>query len=195
MARKKLYNENMGDLIEAVTEYMNAGQSIRAKYAEMAEKEIAHQRERVLDLMFVKHHESGPSEIANTTGISRSTVIRWRKEFLDRAEEAGVPLEMLIKDREDSEADAEERVEPVAGFEFGLEHSAESNTQVHYVKRAEDEFKVYFPVGDFFCEGNTPDEAEQESPISRPDWLTDDLMKQAESETGLRIPYAPWRDK
>lgn len=193
MARKKLYNENMGDLVEAVQEYRSGGVAIRAKYAALAEKEIAASRERVMDLMFVKHHESGPSEIANTTGISRTTVIRWRKEFLERAEDVGVPLEMLIEDREALEA--EENADPVMSgdYEFGMENSRESNSDVHYVKRAEDEFKVYFPVGDFFCEGDSPDEAEQNSPITRPDWLTDDVMMQAESITGVRIPYAPWR--
>lgn len=182
MARTKKINENMGELLEALAEFRSREASIRAEYARLAEQKIIESRDKVLDLMFIKHVNSGASEIANTTGLSRSTVIRWRKEFLERqAQDLGV-----------AQADMPEfleTIEKLAGSEstfiYSMEHSEESNEDVHAIIKAATAEKVYVIWGDTFGAGTHVDKTKE---IERPDWLTDDVLIQAEEATGVTIP-------
>ena len=189
MARTRKINENMGDLAEAIQEYQGAQATIRAKYALLAEQEITARRKRVLDLMFITHAGAGPSEIANSTGVSRSTVIRWRDEF-------AASREALIEEgnRVHAEVGAEvsEYSKPVAHdfggfFNFGREDY--DGTPTAYVQVGMDQ--VWLLTGEDFGEGGTPHEAE-DNRIDRPDWLTDELMREAVEATGVRLMLAPW---
>ncbi|AWY06427.1 helix-turn-helix DNA binding protein [Microbacterium phage Tandem] len=198
MARTKKISENMGDLIEALAKFRSNEATIRAEYARKAEEEISRSRDEVLDLMFIRHHEAGPSEIANTTGLSRSTVIRWRDEW--RARQAALPeserfaAEVGI-DPEERAAFAEtvEKVvaaESVPTFEFSLEHSEESNEKVHAIVNGGTGQKVYVIWGDVYTSGRGVDDSPE---VARPDWLTDEVLTSAEQATNMDIPGATHR--
>lgn len=203
MARTKKINENMGELIEALAEFRSRESSIRAEYARLAEQKIAESHDKVLDLMFIKHADAGPSEIANTTGLSRSTVIRWRAGFLERQaqeERDGVPFtplpgaEKAINDALIAAGDfTEEEVYGVGGkanqpatFTYSMERSEESNADVHLIQK-DDGQAVYILWGDVFAGGESADDGEV---IERPDWLTDEVLSEAENATGVLIPGA-----
>lgn len=183
MARTKKINENMGELIEALAEFRSRESSIRAEYARLAEQKIAESHDKVLDLMFIKHADAGPSEIANTTGLSRSTVIRWRAGFLERqAQGLGVEEEDVPEFVETVEKlDASEPT-----FTYSMERSEESNADVHLIQK-DDGQAVYILWGDVFAGGESADEGEV---IERPDWLTDEVLSEAENATGVLIPGA-----
>ena len=106
MARTRRYNSDMQPLREKIADYMGKQTEIRAHYAMLAEQKIAKLRDEVLDEMFIVHAGAGPSEIANSTGVSRTTVIRWRKEFMERmaenleaGEEVAAVVEQVIADK------------------------------------------------------------------------------------------------
>ncbi|QAU07428.1 helix-turn-helix DNA binding protein [Microbacterium phage Alleb] len=208
MARTKKISENMGDLIEALAKFRSNEATIRAEYARKAEEEISRSRDEVLDLMFIRHHESGPSEIANTTGLSRSTVIRWRDEW--RARQAALPESerfVPLPPEEVAKNDAliasgdytEEEIYGVGGkanqpsgptFEFSLEHSEESNEKVHAIVNTATGEKVYVIWGDVYTSGRGVDDSPE---VARPDWLTDELLASAEHATNMDIPGATHR--
>lgn len=209
MARTKKYNENMGELVDALSDFRSAETTIRAKYAALAEKEILLKRKRVLDLMFIKHHDSGPSEIANTTGLSRTTVIRWRKEFVENASEQEDVQFAPLSEAEIAENDAliadgdftEEEVYGVGGkanqahlhdYAFSIERSTESNADFHRIHNKTEDDVIYVIFGNMYGRGATANEADYNQ-VERPDWLTDEVLQAAEAETDLPIPGADWR--
>lgn len=184
MARQKSINEDMKlDLAPAIDAYRVAEREIRAKYEEIIAREIEERRKYVMDLMFIKYKDSGPSEIANSTGISRATVIRWRKEFLadDEAREiAGQVVPDLPI------------LEPAAPtFEFGVERSQESNEDLAWVKNTATGEVVYVIWWDMFGMGENATEADTNE-VAAPGWLTQDVMQQAEAATGMKFHGAPW---
>lgn len=205
MARTKKINENMGDLIEALAEFRSREASIRAEYARLAEQKIVESRDNVLDLMFIKHAASGPSEIANTTGLSRSTVIRWRAEFQERAAQLEPDLEFKpLSPEEIAHNDAlieagdfnEEEIYGVGGrenqgapvtFSFAKVRSEETNDDMHAITNDGNGETVYVIWGDTFGAGPDADDLKE---IDRPEWLTDDVLSQAEQVTGMLIPGA-----
>lgn len=192
MARTKKVNENMGDLIEALASFRSAEVEIRAQYARMADEKIAQSRDKVLDLMFIKHASSGPSEIANTTGVSRSTVIRWRNEWRQRHSDAA-EVRQIGGELGVSEADAPafaetvEKLVEAPAFEFSIERSEESNENVHVIVNKASSEKIYVIWGNTFTQGESADDSKE---VARPDWLTDDALSQAEEATGTLIPGA-----
>lgn len=209
MGRRKHFSEEMGDLIEALGEFREAESTIKAKYLALAEQEISEKRDRVLDMMFVKHRASGPSEIANTTGISRSTVIRWRKEWESKLPE--FPNEGLLfaplSDAEIAENDAliesgdftEEEVYGVGGkanqrvnheLLFTKARDPESNADMHAITNEGTGETVYVIWGDTFAVGH---DVESAKVVDRPDWITDTVLQKAEEVLGFRVPGATWR--
>jgi hypothetical protein len=189
MARTKKINENMGPLIDALAEFRTAEATIRAKYALLAEQEIGRKRAKVMDLMFITHHDSGPSEIANTTGLSRTTVIRWRKEFLEReaakAEEWVDPDAEIIEELDKeyaSEADEHDHE-----FVFSMERSTESNADFHRIANLTEGDVIYVIFGNMYGRGDTANDADYNQ-VDRPAWLSDDVLRAAEAETGIQIP-------
>lgn len=200
MARTKKINESMGDLADAISEYLGEQSKIRAKYAALAEDEIEKRRARVLEMMFVTHGGSGPSEIANSTGISRSTVIRWRDEWKAAKDERERTAALTEEaNRVHAEIDFgeglySEPVKPVA-HDFGkeMEYGAENydgNLTAYIAIGTE---QVWLLTGEDFGEGGSPWEAE-DNKISRPDWLTEDLMREVIETTGAKLMLAPWND-
>lgn len=201
MARTKKISENMGDVIHALAEFRLNEATIRAEYARKAEQKIIESRDELLDLMFIRHRDAGPSEIANTTGLSRSTVVRWREEW--RARQAAMPedqrfkAEDAVKELFSPEGGAapdapmtarDEREENEAPtFKFSLAHSVESNEKVHVIVNEGTGQKVYVIWGDVFTSGAGVDNSPE---IERPEWLTDDVLLEAESATGMDIPGA-----
>lgn len=193
MARQKQVSTEMGDLIDALGEFRQAEATIKAKYVTLAEKEIAEKRDRVLDIMFIKHRESGPSEIANTTGLSRSTVIRWRKEFEERAVEAitgvGIAAEEAgqVLDAALSMVDVYPEVQMPEAVAFSKERDTDSNVDYHVITNYPRGEKVYVVWHDSYAAGYTAEEA---MTIERPEWLTDDMLAEAEQKLGFKIPGA-----
>lgn len=197
MARTKKISENMGDVIHALAEFRLNEATIRAEYARKAEQKIIESRDELLDLMFIRHNGAGPSEIANTTGLSRSTVVRWREEW--RARQAALPEEQRFSSQAGiDKADMPEFVERVRqlvepqasdspSFKFSLAHSVESNEKVHVIVNEATGQKVYVIWGDIFTSGAGVDNSPE---IERPEWLTDDVLLEAESATGMDIPGA-----
>lgn len=194
MGRKKHFSEEMGDLIEALGEFREAESTIKAKYLALAEQEISEKRDRVLDMMFVKHRDSGPSEIANTTGISRSTVIRWRKEWESKLPEFGEEIDLGTD--EDFDGDAIDAMieatlaEEAAELLFSKERDTESNVDMHAITNQATGETVYVIWGDTFGVG--PD-IESAKVVDRPDWITDTVLQKAEEVLGFRVPGATWR--
>lgn len=196
MGRSKKVSTEMDDLVEAIGEYRLAESTIKAKYLALAEKEIADRRERVMDMMFIKHRDAGPSEIANTTGLSRSTVIRWRKiweesqvsegEKLYEAEDTAV-LDGLIASGDYTE----EEVYGVGGkanqvgFDFHPARDTEADTDVHHVINVATGESVFIVWADVYGVGETPADAKM---VPRPDWLTDEVIAQAEEAVGFPVP-------
>lgn len=197
MGRRKHFSEEMGDLIEALGEFREAESTIKAKYLALAEQEISEKRDRVLDMMFVKHRESGPSEIANTTGISRSTVIRWRKEWESKLPEFGEDL-ALEGDALDAEIirlggdeNPEDGSDPVNHeLLFTKARDPESNADMHAITNEGAGETAYVIWGDTFAIG--PD-VESAKVVDRPDWITDTVLQKAEEVLGFRVPGATWR--
>ncbi|QDH92243.1 hypothetical protein SEA_PHILLYPHILLY_94 [Microbacterium phage PhillyPhilly] len=204
MGRKKLVKD-MQDVVDALGAFRSAETTIRADYAARAEREIAKRREDVLDLLFVKHAGSGPSEIANSTGLSRSTVIRWRKEFLESQVDS--PFSPLSAEDE-AENDAliaagdytEEEIYGVGGkanqieptlengaFSFLKERDTDSNVDYHVILNHARSEKVYIVWHDVFAGGESAEETRE---IARPDWLTDEIIQQAEETLGFPVPGA-----
>ncbi|QDH48104.1 helix-turn-helix DNA binding protein [Microbacterium phage Hubbs] len=187
MGRKKLIKD-MQDVVDALGAFRSAETTIRADYAARAEREIAKRREDVLDLLFVKHAGSGPSEIANSTGLSRSTVIRWRKEFLESAGQIAEPTEEAPVEREDP--GSVDEVEPTVengAFSFLKERDTDSNVDYHVILNHARSEKVYIVWHDVFAGGESAEETRE---IARPDWLTDEIIQQAEETLGFPVPGA-----
>lgn len=192
MARTKKVSENMGDVIDALAAFRSDAANIRAEYARLAEEKIIKSRDNLLDLIFIKHADKGPSEIANTTGLSRSTVIRWRSEWREKqgsvpgvlqfAANIGIDEGQVHGFIDDVEKFSMGEAEPE--YEFSLERSEESNVDVHLIKKSDGQ-AVYVIWADVFATGDSPDDGEM---IERPEWVTDDVLAQAESATGLDIP-------
>lgn len=198
MGRQKQIKD-MQDVVEALGAFRSAEATIRADYAAKAEREITKRRQDVLDLLFVKHADSGPSEIANSTGLSRSTVIRWRKEFFEGQE--GQLFSPLSAD-EIAENDAliesgdysEEEIYGVGGkanqeptFLFTKERDTDSNVDYHVVTNQLTGESIYIVWHDTFATG---DSAEETRSAERPEWLTDDIIAMAEVVLGFPIPGA-----
>lgn len=173
MARKKAYNPNMGELRDMVARYMGSSREIRAKHAAAAEREIDALRHEVQRKMVTDFAGSGPSEIANSTGLSRSTVVRWRDEFLEKF--GGI---MPTPEPQ------------VAELTFGFQSWEGRNTA--YIEGGIE--RLFLLTGEDFGMGDTVEEAEANK-VDRPDWLTDDLMRQAVEETGVKLMLAPWKRK
>lgn len=188
MGRRKMFNADLAEEVGALAQEFRVKEAtVRAHHARLAEEEIASARQNLLDVMFVKYANSGPSEIANSTGISRSTIIRWRDEWLKStlgeevkpvAEEAEVEVESII----------EAEVEAVEQFTFGAEMSS-ANYMTNWIEHGGE--RVYLLTGEDFAIAETIDDAEQTT-SERPEWLTDDIMRQAEDATGAKIMFAPW---
>lgn len=178
MARKKLVKD-MSDVVDALAAFRSAEATIRADYMARAEGEISKRRQDVLDLLFVKHAGSGPSEIANSTGLSRSTVIRWRKEFLESAGEIAEPTEEAPVEREYPGSLDDE------GFSFSKERDTDQNVHYHVIVNHALGQKVYVVWDDVYAEGEN---AEDLTTIDRPDWLTDEIIEQAEESLGFPVP-------
>lgn len=179
MGRKKLVSESMGELIEAIGDFRQAEATIKAHYLALAEQEIAEKRERVMEMMFVKHRDSGASEIANTTGLSRSTVIRWRKDW-----EAKLPeFEPVPQQVEPAEVEEPEATEPE--FLFTKERDTDSNVDYHVVTNELTGESVYLIWHETFGAGETPEDAKS---IERPEWLTDEVIQKAEDTLGFPVP-------
>lgn len=176
---------HMPDLMQAIADYRVAEQEVRAKYEAIIAEEIEERRQNVFDLMFVKYREAGPSEIANSTGLSRTTVIRWRKSFLEQVAGDATLFAEVASAPEPKKAEPER-------FEFSIEHSTESNEDFHRVDNLANGESVYIIYGDVFGTGATASEADLNA-VPRPVWLTDEVMKQAEADTGLLVPGAAWR--
>jgi len=169
MGRKITINPDMGELRDLITKYMGNRTLIRARYAALAEKEIADQRTEIQRLMVTEFPDAGPSEFANSTGLSRSTVIRWLEEYGDR--------HLSV---------APDAVTPAAGHgTFGIED--DTAYIIHDGKR------VYLLTGDTVGWGATKVEADQPGNLTTtPDWLTEDLMREVVEQTGATLMYAPW---
>lgn len=194
MARTKKISSDMGDLLAALAEFRSDEANIRAEYARLAEEKIANSRNNVLDLMFVTHAAAGPSEIANTTKLSRSTVIRWREEFRNRVDSLPEELSLSavsVEDHPDEEGVAalNEGSSPDI-IAYSLEHSEESNEDVHVITNQTTGEKIYVIWGDTFSAGAGVDDSDA---IDRPDWITDAVLSAAESATGVDIPGAVHR--
>lgn len=192
MARTKKINEGMGDVIEALAEFRANEANIRAEYMRAAEKKITDSRDRVMNLMFIKHAGVGPSEIANTTGLSRSTVIRWRADWEKRSADRAEFLDDADAIAVDAE-DVPEFVETVAklvaepSFSYLLERSEESNENVHLIVNDLTGERIYVLWGDTFSKGSSADNSDV---VDRPNWLTDAILAKAEHVTKLDIPGA-----
>lgn len=184
MGRQKQIKD-MQDVVEALGAFRSAEATIRADYAAKAEREITKRRQDVLDLLFVKHADSGPSEIANSTGLSRSTVIRWRKEFFEKVENAQLIAEMEEGADRTEETEDQEEQEPT--FLFTKERDTDSNVDYHVVTNQSSGEKIYIVWHDTFATG---DSAEEAKTAERPEWLTDDIIAQAEAALGFPIPGA-----
>lgn len=184
MARQKSINEDMKlDLAPAIDAYRVAEREIRAKYEEIIAREIEERRQYVMDLMFIKYAGSGPSEIANSTGISRATVIRWRNDFM-ADDEARDLAEQVAPDLPTGNPAA-----PV--FEFGVERSQESNEDLVWIRNTATGEVVYVIWWDMFGMGSNATEADTNE-VAAPGWLTNDVMQQAEAATGTVFHGAPW---
>lgn len=186
MARTRKYNENMGELKEAITRYMGEQAEVRHHYARLAEEELEKRRQRVLDLMFVVHADAGPSEIANSTGISRSTVVRWRDEFLQAQKAkvaARVEPEVVADDAEDSELRWNYRSDKYDG----------TPTAYLEVWEGDEQYRLWILTGEDFGIGYTPQEADGNH-VERPEWLTDEVLREAVDATGVRLLLAPWNN-
>lgn len=183
MARKKQIKD-MQDVVDALGAFRSAEATIRADYAARAEKEIAKRREDVLDLLFVKHADSGPSEIANSTGLSRSTVIRWRKGFFEDREAESQDIDFGEADYAPVE-DSEPEAEPT--FLFTKERDTDSNVDYHVVTNQLTGESIYIVWHETFATG---DSAEETRSADRPEWLTDEIIAQAEAVLGFPIPGA-----
>lgn len=178
MPRAKSYNEALIPLAERISGYRAKAAKVRADYAARAEAEIAKQRAEIQREVAVDYANIGPSEMANSTGLSRSTVIRWRKDW---AEENGdVDITKLIEDAEAG---------PEVG-QFGFETWEGINTA--YIET--DGTRLFLLTGEDFGYGQTVVEAERNK-VQRPDWLTDDLMREAVDATGVTLMLAPWKKK
>lgn len=169
MGRKIAYNSDMSEIRDLIAKYMGDQRTIRARYAARAEQEIADQRAELQRLMFTDFPYAGPSEFANSTGLSRSTVIRWSEEYAARRLEHD---ENVVHVSSDS---------PVFGKEGDTAYI------VHEGRR------LYLLMGDTFGYGETVEEADTPGNlITAPEWLTEDLMRQAVDTTGATLMYAPW---
>lgn len=175
MGRNASFNPEMAALGEVIAKYMGNRTVIRARYAAMAEKEIADQRVEIQRRMLTEFPDAGPSEFANSTGLSRSTVIRWLEEAKSRHLNLGD--ENVVQ------------VNPGTGMAFGAEDYNGSRVAyiVHGGKR------LYLLMGDTFGYGETAEQADQPGNlITAPEWLTEDLMREAVESTGATLLYAPW---
>lgn len=171
MGRKLAFNEDMAELREMIGRYMGNQRTIRARYAAMAEKEIADQRAEIQRRMVVDFPDAGPSEFANSTGLSRSTVIRW-------LEEAGERHLTLAEPATVNEA-----------VVFGSQEA--DGRKVAYIYREGQ--RLFLLTGDTFGYGDFIEDADKPGNLTTaPEWLTEDLMRQAIEETGASLPYAPW---
>ena len=191
MARTKQIRE-MPDALEALASFRSAETTIRAEYAARAEREIAKRRDQVLDILFVKYADSGPSEVANSTGLSRSTVIRWRKDFLDR-EGSAQSFDEVAADASIAAGDyTEEEVYGVGGkanqadiITFATVRDTDADTDVHQVTNNAADESVFIVWADVYGQGDTPQDSVM---IPKPDWLTDEIIEQAEAKLGFPVP-------
>lgn len=169
MGRKIAYNPEMAELGELVARYMGNRTIIRARYAALAEKEIADQRVELQRRMVTDFPDAGPSEFANSIGLSRSTVIRWLEEYAER--------------HLNVQTDAAEA--PTGHATYGVEDGTA------YV--IHDGTRVYLLTGDTFGWGDSKAEADQPGNLTTaPEWMTEDLMREVIEQTGATLLYAPW---
>lgn len=169
MGRKASFNTQMEELSTAIAKYMGNRVLIRARYAAMAEKEIADQRTEIQRRMFTEFPEAGPSEFANSTGLSRSTVIRWMEEFKGRH------LNVL----------PDAAVTPAGHGTYGIE-----GTTAYVIHEGR---RLYLLTGDTFGYGESVEDADRPGNlITAPEWLTEDVMREAVEATGATLMYAPW---
>lgn len=172
MPRKAAFNPNMADLRALVDKYMGNQRTIRARYAAMAEREIADQRVEIQRRMATEFPNAGPSEFANSLGVGRSTIIRWLDEWANRHLDVASHDENVAHVSSDS---------PVFGKD------GDTAYVIHEGRR------LYLLTGDTFGYGETVEEADTPGNlITAPEWLTEDLMRQAVDTTGAILMYAPW---
>lgn len=184
MGRRKMFNQEIANVVGPMAqEFRNKEATVRARHALLAEQEIAKARADLLDVMFIDYAKAGPSEIANSTGISRSTIIRWRKEWLESQPDRE-PTDVQVE----VEADDAVEVESVEEFAFGADMSS-ANYMTNWIEHGGE--RVYLLTGEDFAIAETIDDAEQTT-SERPEWLTDDIMRQAQDATGAKIMFAPW---
>ncbi|AHL18555.1 hypothetical protein ISF9_085 [Microbacterium phage vB_MoxS-ISF9] len=185
MARTRRYNSDMQPLREKIADYMGKQTEIRAHYAMLAEQEIAKLRDEVLDEMFIVHAGAGPSEIANSTGVSRTTVIRWRKEFMERmaenleaGEDVAAAVEQVVADK---------TLPDKPYTEIGSEKYDGYPTAYAVTPDG----PLWLLTGEDFGIGESPYEAE-DNRVDRPDWMTDDVMRKIVYEANVKLMLAPW---
>lgn len=183
MARKKQIKD-MQDVVDALGAFRSAEATIRADYAAKAEKQIAERRQDVLDLLFRKYATSGPSEIANSTGLSRSTVIRWRKEYLDKLEIQSHDIDFGEGDYAEPDETQDEPDVPDL-FLFTKERDTDSNVDYHTITNRTNGESIYIVWDGVFAKGETPEDTVS---ADRPEWLTDDVISMAEVVLGFDVP-------
>lgn len=177
MPRKRTINKALEPLGVRIGEYQAAAATIRAKYARMAEAELASMRHAVQHDVAVTYAHIGPSEMANSTGVSRSTIIRWRNEYAEQFGEDDISTLIAESHAKDT-------------LSFGSESWEGINTA--YIDR--DGKRLFLLTGEDFGEGESVVEAEANK-VPRPAWLTDAIMRQAVDATGVRLMLAPWNQK
>jgi len=178
MARAKKVNAELYDVAQAVSKYQGASTLIRAKYLAAAEAEIAELRHSVQRMIAVEYADVGPSEMANSVGLSRSTVIRWRADWQERF--GG--LESI------AQAPVKAAVVNDDVMTYGFVTYEGMNTA--YIER--DGKRLFLLTGEDFGHGDTVVEAEANK-VDRPDWLTEQVMRDAIDATGAHLMLAPWK--
>lgn len=187
MARQKEYDESLYWIRDAVAKYNETQASIRARYMALAEREArdsAVEMKRIIVEQFQKGY--GASAIANSVGLSRSTVIRWKKEYEALYGASEVPVFA-----------SPEPTEPAIPAKVPAKIKARRTNFGRFVIDSHADYpqdeRVFVSAYNSIGQKNHPDVSRHSY---RPDWLTDDLLRSLEYHIipGEKIEGAPWNN-
>lgn len=199
MARTKKVNEKIVALRQSFDERAMRNRQIDREFAEKAREAKEAHEAGLFKTLFVDYAYVGDSEIANSLGYSRSTIVNWRKAFNEtygylyegarvEVEAQGAPIKVTHMYVGDALGDW-----PVIDFA----HAGEVARVVH--ANAIFTISGNEPVADAMDTARailkrSYSETEVYENYERPDWLDDDTIKAAFEAEGKRLNGAPWND-
>lgn len=189
MARKKKINEGMKHVGDMILNRDRARAEIKDRMALELEEQLRLHTLKIYEAMFKDFPDAGDSEISNSTGVSRNTVYLWRRDYYNNYLGEGRPKKSAVDQ-------VGVHSEVVPEYEFtkqvweGLDRLVFrfSGKQLHVI--------TYDAVA-YATSAEEADELEMKNrqngtPDERPEWLTDDVLRDAAKKADVRLALAPW---